>query len=61
MKGKLDSKILPIQPYLGDIEVTQTSANSVRSVVAEMRQIHTDYRVLGRKRDGMANLSGGEN
>ena len=29
----------------------QTSASSIHSVVAEMRQIHMDYRVLWRKRD----------
>ena len=35
----------------------RTPASSVRGVVAETRQIHTDYRVLWRKRDGMATLS----
>ena len=35
-------------------------AHSVCGVVAEMRQIHTDYRVLRRKRDGRATLSRGE-
>ena len=38
----------------------QVLARSVRGVVAEMRQIHTDYRVLWRKRDGRATLSRGE-
>ena len=37
-----------------------TPACNVHDVVAEMRQIHTDYRVLWRKRDGMATLSRGE-
>ena len=39
---------------------TWTLAGSVHSVVAKMRQIHTDYQVLWRKRDGMATLSRGE-
>ena len=30
----------------------QSSTSSLRVVVAEMRQIHMDYRVLWRKRDG---------
>ena len=43
----------------------RTRALSVCSGVAEMRQIHTDYRVLWRKRDStemdsMATLSRGE-
>ena len=38
----------------------QALASSVRDIVAEMRQIHTDYRVLRRKRDGRATLSRGE-
>ena len=33
---------------------------SVQGVVAEMRQIHADYRVLWRKRDCTATLSRGE-
>ena len=40
--------------------VMQTLASSVRGVVDEMRQIHTDYRVLWRKRDDMATLSRGD-
>ena len=35
-------------------------ARSVCGVVAEVRHVHTDYRVLWRKRDGMATLSRGE-
>ena len=38
----------------------QTLAYSVRGIVAGMRQIHTDYRVLWRKKDSMATLSRGE-
>ena len=38
----------------------QFLACSVRDVVAETRQIHMDYRVLGRKRDSTATLSRGE-
>ena len=38
-------------------QLMQTLACSVCSVVAEMRQIHTDYRVLWRKRDGTDTLS----
>ena len=38
----------------------QTPASSVHNVVAEMRQIHTDYLVLWRKRDSTATLSRGE-
>ena len=34
-------------------------ASSVRGIVAEMRQVHMDYRVLWRKKDGMP-LSQGE-
>ena len=37
-----------------------TPASSVHGIVAEMRQIHTDYRVLWRKRDVEATLSRGE-
>ena len=37
--------------------MTQSPTSSVHSIVAEMRQIHTDYRVLRRKRDGRATLS----
>ena len=40
--------------------MTWTLASSVRSVVAETRQIHTDYQVLWRKRDSMATVSRGE-
>ena len=36
------------------------TARSVCGVRAETRQIHKDYRVLWRKRDGMATLSRGE-
>ena len=35
-------------------------ASSVPGVVAELRQIYTDYRVLWRKRDSTATLSRGE-
>ena len=35
-------------------------ACSVQGVVAETRQIHTDYQVLWRKKDGSATLSRGE-
>ena len=38
----------------------QSPTCSVCGVVAEMRQIHMDYRVLWRKRDGTATLSRGE-
>ena len=38
----------------------QTLARSVCGVVAETRQIHKDYQVLWRKRDGTATLSRGE-
>ena len=38
----------------------QTPTRSVCGIVAEMRQIHTDYPVLWRKRDSMATLSRGE-
>ena len=37
-----------------------STASSVRGIVAEMRQIHTEYRVLWRKRDGTATISRGE-
>ena len=37
-----------------------TLACSVHGVVAEMRQIHRDYRVLWRKSDSAATLSKGE-
>ena len=40
--------------------VTRSQASSVRGVVAEMRQIHMDYQVLWRKRDGRATLSRGK-
>ena len=40
--------------------MTRTLACSVRGVVAETRQIHTDYRVPWRKMDGTAPLSRGE-
>ena len=40
--------------------MTQTPASSVHGVVADMRQIHMDYRVLWRKRDNTATLSRGE-
>ena len=40
--------------------LTWTLASSVRGIVAKMRQIHTDYRILWRKRDGMATFSRGE-
>ena len=38
----------------------ETPARSVHRVVAEMRQIHTDYQVLWRKRDSKDTLSRGE-
>ena len=41
-------------------KLMQTSASSVHGVVAEMREIHMDYRVLWRKRDSTATLSRGE-
>ena len=37
-----------------------TLACSVRGIVADTRQIHTDYLVLWRKRDSTATLSRGE-
>ena len=42
------------------IVVMRSLACSAHSIVAERRQIHTDYRVLWRKRDGTATLSRGE-
>ena len=39
------------------ISLMWSPASSVRGVVAEMRQIHTDYQVLWRKRDGTTTLS----
>ena len=42
------------------VTLTWSPASSVHGVVAEMRQIHTDYWDLWRKRDGTATLSGGE-
>ena len=44
---------------LGGI-LMEALARSVYGVVAEMGQIHTDYRVLWRERDGTATLSRGE-
>ena len=41
-------------------QVMQTPASRIHSVVAETRQIHTDYQVLWRKRDSTATLSRGE-
>ena len=41
-------------------QVMQTLARSDCGLVDEMRQIHTDYRVLWRKRDGTTTLSRGE-
>ena len=38
----------------------RTPACSVHGIVAETRQIHMDYRVLWRKREGTATLSRGE-
>ena len=38
----------------------QALACSVHGIVAEMRQIHTDFQVLWRKRDGTATLSRGD-
>ena len=38
----------------------QSLARSVHGVVAEMRQIHTEYGILWRKTDRMATLSRGE-
>ena len=38
----------------------RTPACSVHSIMAETRQIHTDYQVLWRKRDSTATLSKGE-
>ena len=38
----------------------RTLAHSVCGVVVEMIQIHTDYQVLWRKKDGTATLSRGE-
>ena len=38
----------------------QIPACRIPCVVAETRQIHIDYQVLWRKRDGMATLSRGE-
>ena len=38
----------------------RTPARSVRRVVAETRQMHMDYQVMWRKRDGMATISRGE-
>ena len=35
----------------------QALACSVHGIVAEMRQIHTDFQVLWRKRDGTATIS----
>ena len=43
-----------------ELLVTRSPASSVRGVVAETRQIHTDYRVLWGKRDGWATLSRGK-
>ena len=40
--------------------MTRSPASSVSGVVAEMRQIHGDYQVLWRKRDGTDTLSRGE-
>ena len=40
--------------------MTQTPARSVHGVVAETRQVHMDYGVLWRKRDGTATLLRGE-
>ena len=42
------------------IFMMRSLAHSVCSIVAETRQIHTDYRVLWRKRNGTATLSRGE-
>ena len=44
----------------GEALVMWSLACSVCGVVAEMRQIHTDYQVLWRKRDSTATLSRGE-
>ena len=38
-------------------QMTRSPASSVHGGVAETRQIHTDYRVLWRKRDSTATLS----
>ena len=42
------------------VSVMWSLVSSVHSVVAEMRQIHMDSRVLWKKRDGTATLSRGE-
>ena len=50
-----------MQTYLLDLgHVMRTLACSVHGVVAETRQIHTDYQVLWRQRDSTATLSRGE-
>ena len=38
-------------------QLIRTLARNIRGVVAEMRQIHTDYRVQWRKREGRATFS----
>ena len=38
----------------------QSSASSLRGIVAEMRQIHMDYQVLWRKKDSTVTVSRGE-
>ena len=47
---------LPLEDSLPSLSVTRSPASSVRGFVAETRQVHTDYQVLWRKRDGMATL-----
>ena len=42
------------------LQLTWSLASSVCGIVAEMRQIHMDWRVLRRKKDGTATLSRGE-
>ena len=65
--GRLLRVDFHVFPFLGlhwrlylEARVTRTLTCSVRGVVAEMRQIHKDYRVLWRKGDQMATLSRGE-
>ena len=49
-----------LSDYLPQLGLMRSQAHSVHGVVAEMRQIHTDYRVLRRKRVGRATVSRGE-
>ena len=51
------TKSRDLQPRL--LYLMRTLACSVRGVVAETGQVHMDYRVLWRKRDGTATLSMG--